>query len=72
MAESDPQVRIEHVRKTGGMCARGVRTWLVRHGFDYAVFLRDGYPASAIEAVGDALGSKVAAVARAEQKGETS
>ena len=72
MSESDPQVRIEHVRKTGGMCARGVRTWAQRYGFDYMVFLRDGYPASAIEAVGDALGSKVAAVARAEQKGETS
>lgn len=53
------------------MCARGVRAWAQRYGFDYMVFLRDGYPASAIEAVGDALGSKVAAVARAEQEGKT-
>ncbi len=56
------------MRKAGGMCARGARAWAQRHGFDYMVFLRDGYPASAIEAVGDALGCRVAAVARAEQQ----
>lgn len=62
---SDPLVTIEHVRQAR-LCARGARQWFTRHDLDYAHFLNHGYPASVIEATGDALGCKVAAVARAE------
>lgn len=61
----DPIVKIEHVRKAL-MCSRGARAWAQRHGFNYMHFLVIGYPASAVEATGDALGIKVAALARAD------
>lgn len=61
----DPIVRMSHVRKAR-LCARGVRAWAQRHGFDYMTFLNHGYPASVLEATGDALGIRVAAIARAE------
>lgn len=62
---TDPIVRVEHIRKAK-LCARGVRAWAKRHGLDYMTFLNQGYPASVIEAKGDALGIRVAAIARAE------
>jgi hypothetical protein len=64
----DPIVRVEHIRKAK-LCARGVRAWAKRHGFDYMTFLTNGYPASAIEATGDALGMRVASIARADGNG---
>lgn len=65
---SDPLVTIEHVRQAQ-LCARGARQWFTRHGLDYAQFLNHGYPASVIEATGDALGCRVAEVARIEAEG---
>lgn len=66
---SDPLVTIEHVRQSN-LCARGARQWFTRHGLDYTHFLNHGYPASVIEATGDALGRKVAEAARADANGE--
>lgn len=62
---ADPIVRVEHIRKAK-LCSRGVRAWAQRHQLDYMTFLRHGYPASVLEATGDALGARVAAIARAE------
>lgn len=66
---SDPLVTITHLR-TANLCARGARQWFARHGLDYATFLKHGYPASVIEDTGDALGKKVAAIARRDAAGE--
>jgi hypothetical protein len=60
---SEPVVKIEHIRQAR-LCARGAREWFALHGLDYSVFLQHGYPASVIEGTGDALGCKVAAIAR--------
>lgn len=44
--------------------------WFSRHGLDYTQFLNHGYPASVIEATGDALGKLVADVARKAAAGD--
>ncbi len=44
--------------------------WFQRHGLDYARFLREGLPVEEIEATGDALGMKVADVARRAADGD--
>lgn len=62
---NDPLVTMAHVR-AANLCSRGLRDWLKRYGLDQATFLRGEYPASVIEATGDALGMRVAAIARAE------
>lgn len=66
---ADPIVHVRHIREAR-MCSRGARAWAQRHGFDYMTFLNHGYPASEIEATGDALGIQVAAIARAEAAGK--
>lgn len=63
---SDPVVRIKHAKKIG-MCSRGVRQWFEANGLNYAQFLNEGLPASVVEATGNALAMKVAAVAREEE-----
>lgn len=65
----DVIVTNEHVRMAG-MCSRGARQWFAYMGLDYADFLRNGLPASRVEATNDALGLKVVAIARAEAAGE--
>lgn len=66
---SDVIVTVAHLRKAR-LCARGARAWCVRHNLDYMHFVQHGYPASVIEAVGDALGNQVAAIARLEAEGD--
>jgi hypothetical protein len=61
----DPIVTVAHIKKAR-LCTRGARTWANRHGFDYMKFLHEGCPASVIEATGDSLGRRVAAIARRE------
>lgn len=61
----DPVVTIEHVRKAK-LCTRGAREWAKVNGLDYVHFLNHGYPASVLEATGDALVSKVVEIARNE------
>lgn len=63
---NDPLVNMTHARKAG-MCVRGVREWCRRHDLDFRRVCRDGYPASLIETT-DAMGAKVAALAREEQQ----
>lgn len=65
---SDPIVRIDDVRATNH-CTRGARRWFEQHGLDFKAFLRNGLPASTIEATGDAFGKTVAAHVRARVGG---
>lgn len=62
---SDPFVTIAHVR-AANLCSRGLREWLKRYQLDYMRFLRGEYRASEIEATRDALGLRVAQIARSE------
>jgi hypothetical protein len=66
---NDVLVTIEHVRKAR-LCARGARTWFTKHDLDYMKFVQHGYPASVIEATGDAFGARVVAIARADAAGD--
>lgn len=54
-----------HVR-AARLCARGARALARRYGLDWSAFLRHGIPASELEATGDALAQRVAALARKE------
>jgi hypothetical protein len=49
-------------------CSSGMRVWFAHHGFDLAVFLREGLPASTFEATGDALALHLVATARARKE----
>lgn len=62
---NDVVVKVEHLRKAR-MCSRGARAWAQRYGIDYVKFLQEGISATELEATGDALGMKLAAVAREE------
>lgn len=62
-------VTMEHVH-AAGMCSRGARQWFAYLGLNYADFLANGMPISRVEEIGDALGMKVAAVARAHAAGD--
>lgn len=59
-------VTMRHVRKCS-MCSRGARAFFERHGMDWCEFLKNGLPAEAFEATGDAMAIQVAETARAEQ-----
>lgn len=48
-----------------GYCARGARIWFAQHGLDWGAFVRDGLPASVLEATGDALALTLVEHARA-------
>ena len=61
----DPIVGIQHLR-AAGLCSRGARIWCQRFELNYMRFVREGYPASVIESKGDALGNRVASMARRE------
>ncbi len=58
---------IAHLREAG-LCARGGREWAARYGLDWNTFRTQGLPVETLEATGDALALKVAAVARAAEK----
>jgi len=65
----DVIIHSRHLREAG-MCARGAKQWFRLHGLDFNSFLAFGIPAATVEALGDALGNKVAAVAREEAEDE--
>lgn len=46
------------------MCSSGARRWFAENGIDWTEFLKRGVPVERLEATGDALGLKVAEVAR--------
>lgn len=58
-------VRVNHVR-AALFCTRGMREWLVLHGFDITDFVKNGIPIEKWEATGDALALRVSAIARKE------
>jgi hypothetical protein len=62
---ADVMVRMAHVRGAR-FCAGGMRTWLLHHHFDVHEFVTRGIAAERLEATGDALALRVAAIARAE------
>ena len=64
---NDVIVRMEHLR-LANLCSRGARMWFARMGLDYVLFLKEGYPASTLEATGDALALRVCRVAREEEE----
>jgi hypothetical protein len=66
----DVVVRIEHVRACG-MCCHGTKAWFEARGLDFRAFLKDGAPASEVEALGDGLALKAVAKAREEAHGRT-
>lgn len=61
----EPRVTMDHVRRVH-FCSRGARAFFQRYGLDWQVFLREGIPASVLEATGDALAARVCALAREE------
>lgn len=60
-------VKMEHIR-AARMCSRGARTFFERHGLDWQKFLKDGLPAEALEATGDAMALQVVEVARGRKQ----
>lgn len=63
-------VTIQHVIDAG-MCVRGAKVWMARHNLDFRRFLAEGYPVETIESTKDALGLRVAAVARDDAEGRS-
>lgn len=60
-------ITMRHVRASK-LCSAGLRDWCAQNGFDYSRFLKEGYPIEEVEATGDALALRVAAIARKEAK----
>jgi hypothetical protein len=66
-------VTMQHARAAslsgiGVLCAPSIRRWFSRYGLDLQTFLREGLPASQLEATGDAFALRAVAIARAEQE----
>lgn len=62
---TEPRATMAHVREIK-FCAKGGRAFFARYGLDWAAFLRDGIPVSALEATGDGLALRLAQHARKE------
>lgn len=58
-----------HARELG-YCNRGTREFFARHGMDWPTFLREGLPASAFEATGDAMALKLVKHAEEDSRGQ--
>lgn len=63
----DPIVRIEHLREAG-ICLAGARRFATKMDFDFRDFLKNGLPASVLEATGDHFALTVAEIARKGKK----
>ena len=55
---NDPLILPLHCRRMG-YCMKQVRPWLKRHGFEITDFVREGIPASKLEATGDELALRI-------------
>lgn len=64
---AEPRVTMAHIRQVH-FCSRGARAFFERYGLDWASFLREGIPASELEATGDALAARVCSLAREEAR----
>jgi hypothetical protein len=62
---TEPRVTMAHIRQAK-LCARGARAFFERYQLDWPGFLREGIPACELEATGDALVTRVCAIAREE------
>ena len=67
--KSDPLVTVHHMREAR-FCARGGRVVAQRYNLDFLHFATVGYPASVLEATGDAMLKLLATMAREEAEGE--
>lgn len=56
-------VTMKHVRKAK-MCSKGARSFFRKHDLNWSRFLRQGLPASEIEATGDKMALDVVKVAK--------
>lgn len=61
-------VTLQHCRALG-YCARGMRAFFAHHGLDWQTFRERGLPADLIEATGDAMAQRVAALSRQQHQG---
>lgn len=58
-------VTMKHMRQAQ-FCASGVRAFFAKHGLNWTVFLREGIPATRLEATGDAMAKRVVELARGQ------
>lgn len=58
----DVLITMRDIRKAG-MCSRGARSFFIRHGLDWDLFLKKGVPAQAVWDTGDAMARQVVEVA---------
>jgi len=61
-------VTINDIRKTGH-CTAGARRWFNANGLDFREFLKNGLPASVLEAKGDAMAAEVISKIRSRRNG---
>lgn len=63
----DDEVRVyrRHLQ-AADICARGSRVWFDHYGLDYMDYLKNGIPASRLEATGDHFALLVSRMAREE------
>lgn len=61
-------VHMVHIRQAK-QCSRGARAFFLRHGLDWAGFLRNGVDAEKLRATGDAMALKVVEQAEREERG---
>ena len=62
---TDVIVTITHARRDQ-LCSRGLREFFQQHDLDWSAFLREGIPASALLATGDAMAERVVRIAEQE------
>ena len=60
-------VRPKHVR-AAGLCMKGAKPWIERHGMDWRTFVRVGIPADQALATGDAFARRSVDEALKEQQ----
>lgn len=61
-------VRMKHLRMAG-MCNREPRTFCAQQGLSWSDFVSEGLPAELLEATGDPMAIRVAAIAREDSDG---
>lgn len=66
MANSD-KLTIQEIRQTGH-CVRGIRTWLVSHGFDFKDVVKNGVSIEALLATDDEVARQVVKAALSKRK----
>lgn len=69
MSDEDVVIWPRHIHAAGLCITPGARTWCKRHGIAFEDLRRGKVMATDLERIGDALGLRVAAVAREEADG---